>query len=200
MSIRHAFLFSLAASLWGRGHSAARGGPGFREQGFGASLPTSPRLRSLRPHSDGLSGFVSRESGAQVPAAKVSVEQLQHPLSRKAAGLLRQAQNFAAMGRHDKAIAQLQGALKESSAIPYAHSMLGVEYLKTNQVPAAITELEQAVTLLPRNAADRSNLAYALLLTGDLDRSEREIRQALDLDRANPKTRFVLNEILSARR
>jgi Flp pilus assembly protein TadD len=104
------------------------------------------------------------------------------------------------MGRHDKAIQQLQLALKERSAVPYAHSMLGAEYLKIDQLQPAIAELEQAVTLLPRNVPDHSNLGYALYLSGDLDRAETETRQALELDRDNAKTQRVLNQILRARK
>jgi tetratricopeptide (TPR) repeat protein len=132
------------------------------------------------------------------PAGTVSVEQLQHPLSHKGEKLIRQAQNFAAMGDHDKAIAELQLALKEPSAIPYAHSLLGTEYLRTNQAPAAIEALEQAVKLLPRNAVNHANLGYALFLMGDAERAEQEVRRALDLDRDNEKTRRVLGLITHA--
>jgi Flp pilus assembly protein TadD len=149
--------------------------------------------------------FYNDPRGAELttapPAARtVSVEQLQHPVSRKGAKLLDQARNFAAMGRHDKAIGQLLLALQERSAIPYAHSMLGVEYIKTGQIPAAIAELEQAIALLPRNVPDHSNLGYALLQAGELDRADTETRQALELDRNNTATQHVLTLILAARR
>ncbi len=137
---------------------------------------------------------------AKPPAGAVSVEELQHPLSGKALKMLRRAENLSAMGLHDKAIKQLQMALKERSAVPYAHSLLGQEYLKTNQVPIAIVELEEAVKLLPHNVADHSNLGYALFLQGDLDAGEREVRQALELDRQNVKTQHVLDQILHARK
>jgi tetratricopeptide (TPR) repeat protein len=130
----------------------------------------------------------------------VSVDELLHPLSRKGAGLIRRAQNFVAMGDHGKAIAELQLALKERSAIPYANSLLGTEYLRTNQVPAAIDVLEQAVKLLPRIAINHANLGYALFLRGgDAQRAEQEVRLALDLDRNNEKTRRVLSLITHAR-
>ena len=137
------------------------------------------------------------------PVGAVSVEQLQHLVSRKGDGLLRQARNFAAMGDHQKAIAKLQLALKEPSAMPYAHSFLGTEYLRTNQVPAAIDSLEQAVKLLPRDPVNRSNLGLALFISGSIERGEQEVRRALELDRAlhqnDEKTRFVLGLILRAR-
>jgi tetratricopeptide (TPR) repeat protein len=136
-------------------------------------------------------------------AGTVSVEQLQHPLSRKGEKMLHRAKNFSAMGDHGKAIAELRLALGERSAIPYAHSLLGSEYLKINQVPAAIEALEQAVKLLPRNAVNHSNLGFALFLMGYADRAEQEVRRALDLDRAlgqnNEKTRHVLSLITHAR-
>lgn len=141
----------------------------------------------------------SPEPAVSTPAGTVSVEQLQHPLSRKGASLLRQAQNFAAMGDHEKAIAQLQLALKERTAIPYAHSLLGSEYLRINRVPAAIESLEQAVQLLPRTAVNHANLGYALFLRGSIERAEQEVRRALDLDRNNEKTRLVLGLIVHAR-
>jgi tetratricopeptide (TPR) repeat protein len=206
VSTRLATAISLAASIWGP-HLCAQTLAGARSgiaaaQTFadGPSLPED----SPQAHADNLI-FYNSARGAELtpapePATSVSVEQLQHPLSRKAAKMLGQARNFAAMGRHDQAIAQLQTALKERSAIPYAHSMLGVEYLKANQLPDAIAELEQAVALLPRNVADRSNLGYALLLSRDFDRAEAETRQALELDRNNAKTQHVLNQILAARR
>jgi tetratricopeptide (TPR) repeat protein len=188
---RLAIIFSLAASIWGQTLSLA-------------PLLNLPRAEDSAETEAGNRIFYNNPRGlepehAPEPAGTVSVEQLRHPVSRKGDRLLRQAQNFAAMGNHHKAIAQLQAALKERSAIPYAHSMLGIEYLKTNQVPAAVAELEQAVTLLPRNVADHSNLAYALLLSGDLDRGEKEVREALELDRNNSKTRMVLSWILRAR-
>jgi tetratricopeptide (TPR) repeat protein len=167
------------------------------------------QLQALSHAEDSLDSFANNqifynnarglEPTYSEPAGTVSVEQLQHPLSRKANRLLLQAKNFAAMGDHAKAIAELQLALKEPSAIPYAHSLLGSEYLKIQQVPEAIEALEQAVKMLPRSVVNHSNLAYALLLTGDAQRAEIEARQALDLDRNNAKTRQVLSLITHAR-
>lgn len=205
MSIRLAMVILLAASQGGRNAWGQSARPAHADDPAGpfagqpARAEDSPAARALNltfyddPRGPEL-------SPAPPPAGAVSVEQLQHPLSPKAAKLLDKAHNFSVMGRHDLAIAQLQAALKERSAVPYAHSMLGAEYLRTNQVPEAIAELEQALTLLPRDVPDRSNLGYALFLSGDLDRAESEARQALELDANNPKTRSVLYQILEARR
>jgi tetratricopeptide (TPR) repeat protein len=133
------------------------------------------------------------------PAATISAERLQHPLSPKGAKLIGKAQEYAHAGEHLKAIEELHRALKEASAIPYAHSILGVEYLRTGQLAAATGELEQAVQLLPQDAANHSNLAYALFLGKDNDAAEREVRRALELDRSNSPAQRLLGYILKAR-
>jgi Flp pilus assembly protein TadD len=135
------------------------------------------------------------EMSRQFPAGTVSASELAHPLSRKASKLLLKAQNYLDSGDCTRAIDTLQLALKEPSAVPYAHSILGTEYLKAGRVADAIAELEQAVQLLPQQAANRSNLGYALYLAGERERAEREVRKALAMDSGNSKTRFVLNLI-----
>jgi tetratricopeptide (TPR) repeat protein len=140
----------------------------------------------------------SPEPQMSEPAGTVSVEQLLHPISRKGEKLLKQAQNLAALGDHGKAIEELKLALKERSAIPYAHSLLGSEYLRVNQIPAAIEALQHAIELLPRTAINHANLGYALFLMGSDERAEAEVRRALELDRNNAKTRQVLSLITHA--
>jgi tetratricopeptide (TPR) repeat protein len=212
VSLRLAIIVSIAASFGGQVSSAqsARTGSLQAAQSQAASVPAQtfdgpPRAEDSPQSQAANLIFYNNPRGVELtpappPPGTVSVEQLQHPLSRKGAKLIAQARNFSAMGRHDQAIEQLQLALKETSAVPYAYSMLGVEYLKTNRVASAITELEQALALLPRNVVDRSNLGYALFLSGDLERAETETRQALELDRNNAKTQRVLNQILTARK
>ena len=131
------------------------------------------------------------------PAGTVSVEQLQHPLSRKGERLIRQGAEFLAMGDHEKAIAEFQLALKERSAIPYAHSLLGSEYLKINRsgrdrVAGAGRQTSAA------DAVNHANLGYACSCWATPERAEQEVRRALDLDRNNAKTRLVLGLITHA--
>jgi len=80
--------------------------------------------------------------------------------------------------------------------MPYAISMLGVEHLKAGQLDAALSELEQAVRLLPGRPENRSNLAYALYRTGQTGRGLEQARKALQLDPGRPKTRLVLGMLL----
>ncbi|MCU1339341.1 MAG: hypothetical protein JWO19_4922 [Bryobacterales bacterium] len=160
---------------------------------FPASL-TSPLAFDLNPLPE-----IPVRRGEDMSAGTVSIEQLRLPLSGKAKKLLRTANRYSEKGDSAKAIAAFQDALHEPSAIPYAHSSLGVEYLKIGKTALAITELEESVRMLPRDAVNHSNLAYALYLTRQYDRAELQIRQSLALDGKVARSRFVMGLILVAR-
>src|SRR5262249_26015030 len=88
---------------------------------------------------------------------------------------------------------------KYPDSAAYVHSLLGVEYLKTNQFPAAVDSLEQAVGLLPHDAFNRYNLAVSLLSNRDLVRGEREAQRAIELDPDNPTMRALGDALKPAR-
>jgi tetratricopeptide (TPR) repeat protein len=129
------------------------------------------------------------------PARAVSVAELQHPLSRKGRRLMVKAENDLIAGKNMDVLVELHNALKEPSAVPYAHSLLGAAYLEAGRLPEAISELQQAVQLLPISA-NYCNLGYAHCLTGDVVQGEKELRQALELDRTSPWTRYFLGVLL----
>jgi tetratricopeptide (TPR) repeat protein len=180
------FMLCLTTCVWGQAPKFAR---------LGALTHAEDSPESIANNEIFYNSPRPPEPEILAPAGKVSVEQLQHPLSRKGEKLLRQAHNFEDMGNHDKAIAELRLALKEPSALPYAYSLLGSEYLRLGKIAAAIEALEQAIKLLPRSAVNHANLGYALFLRGDLERAEGEVRRALSLDRDNEKTLRVLSLI-----
>ena len=130
----------------------------------------------------------------------VSTDLLRHPIGEKVRRMLRKAMDTIHAGDHEAAIQQLLEILskyRESAA--YVHSMLGVEYLKTNQFPAAVDSLEQAVALLPHDAFNHYNLAVSLLCNHDLDRGELEAQRAIDLDPDNPTIRALVDALKRAR-
>ncbi len=180
MSCRLGILCLAAVSAWGQFN------------GIAASSRTIPVGRDTISDEEffNQSEFELRPQSA--PATTVSADQLRHPVSRKGAKMLDRARSYSHAGEHAKAIDELRLALKEPSAAPYAHSILGAEYLRIGRYPAAVGELEEAVRLLPHEVANHSNLGYALYLVGQKDRGQEEVRLALSLDTHNPKTRFVL--------
>ncbi len=128
----------------------------------------------------------------------ISVDLLRQPLSRRAKQILQNAQHAADAGDHKRAIALLNIALaKYPESAAWTQSMLGVEYLKAEQFTAAVTSLEAAIVLLPRDAVDRSNLGFALVSAGQYDRAELELRRALALDQNNPKIQQLLDVVLA---
>lgn len=56
----------------------------------------------------------------------------------------------------------------------------------------AIPELQEVVTLLPSNVANRADLGLGLLMTGETQAAEQGLRGALLLDPNNPHTQLVL--------
>jgi tetratricopeptide (TPR) repeat protein len=139
--------------------------------------------------------FGEDQSNYNTPAATVNVAELRHPLSSKAQKLLEKGHNLAQKDKHDEAIAIYKQALKEPSAVPYAHSLLGAEYIRQGHAKDAADELALAVTQLPV-PSNYSNLGLALLLTGDLQRSEEQTRRALNMDHNSPQTHYILGVVL----
>jgi len=129
-------------------------------------------------------------------AGSVSVDQLRRPLSAKAARMLKKSDDFAQAGNYEKAIEQCKLALaKDPSSAPYVHSMLGVDYLKTQRYQEGAKELEQAVALLPHDSVDHSNFSYALAALGQLDRAEQEVRKALEIEPGSRQALTILAKL-----
>lgn len=126
----------------------------------------------------------------------VSVEELKHPLSGKSRTMIDEAQRYSRSGDYSEAIHELNRALKDPSAAPYAHAILGSVYLKIRRMPEALRELEHATALLPRFAAVHSNFAYALCATGQIERGLQEVEAALALDPSLTRPHFLKGVIL----
>jgi Flp pilus assembly protein TadD len=109
--------------------------------------------------------------------------------------------HISQLGKHKEAIDILQEDLvKVPDAAPYIHSLLGEEYLETRQLPEAVTSFQEAVRVMPREAATHSNLGLSLALSGELELAEKELRKALELDHGNDKAKTILDAVLVAER
>jgi Tfp pilus assembly protein PilF len=141
----------------------------------------------------------ARKDKAGTVTGTVSVHQLQHPLSARAKRMFIEAQKASAAGEYLKEIQILRGALSDASAEPYVRMNIGAAYVRAGQAGLAVSELREAVRLMPDDAGARTNLAYALLVTGGIDAAEQEGRRAMRIDRNNSKTRWVMGSILLAK-
>jgi len=122
----------------------------------------------------------------------ISADELRHPPSRKGRQLLENALKSSKANDHEKSIVLLIEALKDPGAAIYAHSLLGTEYLRTNRLSDALPELQEAARALPRSAGSRSNLGFALCLSGQLEAGRAEIEEALRLNQDLPQAHFLL--------
>ena len=131
-------------------------------------------------------------------AATVSADSLRHPISQKARGMLQKALRAMDSGDHYAAIKQLTLTLaKHPDSAAYVHSLLGVEYMRTERYQDAMNSFEQAAVLLPHDAVTRYNLGLSLVCNGVLDRGELEVQRAIQLDPTNSRMQslyFLLQE------
>jgi hypothetical protein len=76
---------------------------------------------------------------AEKPLPIVSADLLRHPISFRTHRRLQRALDWMRPGDHQKAIQQLEVTLaKDPSSAAYVHSLLGYEFMQTEQVTAAI--------------------------------------------------------------
>jgi Tfp pilus assembly protein PilF len=123
----------------------------------------------------------------------VSADMLRHPISSRTRRMLHRAIDWMRTGDHQKAIQQLQATLaKDPTSAAYVHSLLGYEFMRTDQVTAAINCFEQAVSLLPHDPANHHNFAVSLVAAGDYERAEEEARRAHELAPENPEINRLL--------
>ena len=110
--------------------------------------------------------------------------------------MLQRAIAWMRSGDHQKAIRQLEATLaKDPASAAYVHSLLGYEYMRTDQVTAAINSFEQAVLLVPHDPANHNNFAVSLAAAGDYQRAEEEARRAHDLAPNNPSITRLLDAL-----
>jgi Flp pilus assembly protein TadD len=121
---------------------------------------------------------------------------LRHPISSKTRRMLHRAVDWMRSGDHQKAIHQLEATLaKDPSSAAYVQSLLGYEYMVTDQATAAIKCLEQAVALLPHDPANHHNFAVSLVVAGDYERAEKEALRAHNLAPDNPEINRLLDAL-----
>lgn len=141
-------------------------------------------------------GFFNQTPPASAREQKVSVDELRHPMTEKARRVLAKAWGYAQRGEHSRAIATLrEGMAKVRALVPYAHGLLGIEYLRTGRNNEAVPELAEAAGLFPHDPAAHSNLALSLCVTGQLENAEQEARVALYLDPQLDSAREIVRMI-----
>jgi len=172
-----------------------------------AAVPLSARSDSPADTPRQMAGAASEAPSAEnrmrpepTPGAAsmtISADLLRYPISEKARRMLQRALEKIKSGNHEAAIEQLLETLaKYPGSAAYVHSLIGIEYLKTDRFTDAVGSLEQAVSLLPHDAINRYNLGLSLVCAGDYERGEQEVRRAIELDRNNPTIEALLDALV----
>ena len=129
-------------------------------------------------------------------SSSVSADMLRHPISSRTRSMLHRAVDWMRSGDHQKAIQQLEATLaQDPSSAASVHSLLGYEFMRTDQDAAAIHCFEQAVLLLPHDPANHHNFAVSLVVAGDYERAEEEARRAHELAPDNPEIKRLLDAL-----
>ncbi len=166
------------------------------------SPPSTPRSILTSQEPDDF-GFPNTEQPATEDEPRgndtVTVAELQHPLSGKARSLLLKAQTAMQAGNFDECFQDLDMVMKINSAVPYVHGVRGAAYLRQGHVSEAITELQQAVQVLPI-PANYTNLGYAHLLSGDEELGEQELRRAIQFPSPLLQARYLMGLLLLDRK
>ena len=149
-------------------------------------------VASIGPAS---SMFELRMPGAKLQrpiSGTVSVQQLNHPLSKQVRKLLESGQKLFQDQRFDDAAARFREAAKHDPAAPQVHTDLGMVLSRRGAWDAALEEFRAALTLDTKNSLLHSNLSAALASVQRFDEAESEAAAALKLDPGNARAHYVL--------
>ncbi len=161
-------------------------------------FPASPLFTSILNADNNAPTGAFRQGDSHGPFDRttVSTRELEHPLSKKHANLLKDAQKQLEAGNAATAFSQLRQAAQDPAIEPYALSILGSEHLKQGEMSAAYEELSAAVRLLPGLAANHANLAIVLRVRGEHEHALKEAQKALQLEPGKPSVRLITAKIL----
>ena len=137
----------------------------------------------------------------RVTVGTVSADMLRNPLSPKARRALEKAMHHSELGDHAAAIQRLHEALaRYPQAAPYTLTLLGAELVETRSYGDARNAFELVARAMPHESAAHSNYGLSLALAGNADAAEKELRQAVALDRENGKAKRILEAVLVSKR
>jgi len=102
-------------------------------------------------------------------------------------------------GRLAEAMASLQAATNEDATYDQPHYYMGVIFRTKHDLRSARAELEKAIELNPDNARAHGNLAFVFIELDKLERAERSMRTAANLDPTDALIKEGLEQIVQLR-
>jgi tetratricopeptide (TPR) repeat protein len=127
-------------------------------------------------------------AAGRLDEGKAYAERVLQRDARNARALVILGNAFAGLREPDKAIEQIEEALRIDPFKAAAHASLGMLRLKQGQIDAAEKAFRSTVEYEPRWVPGHLALANHYWATGRLTEAERSLRTALDLEPSNPLT------------
>jgi tetratricopeptide (TPR) repeat protein len=121
----------------------------------------------------------------QSPSGSVSIQELQHQISKKAIRAAEEAERYSAAHDTAKAIAKLEQAIRIAPSYRIAHANLGAQYARAGRLEDAVEQFKVALQLGPPDVLIYSNLSLALLTLKQYREGEEFARKALALEPEN---------------
>ncbi len=154
-------------------------------------------LVSLGGHTGPL--IVRLPERARKPSAPgtVSLNQLRHPPAKKAFQAAASAQRFSESGQTEKAVEELEKAIRISPEYADAYNNLAVQHIRMGHFEEACGELDRAIDIAGPSALRLTNLAYAQYRLDRLPEALVSARGALRLDSGFAQAHLILWSILA---
>lgn len=127
----------------------------------------------------------------------ISMTQLRHPPARKALQAVLAAQRFSEAGETEKAVEELEKAIRVSPQYADAYNNLAVQHIRMGRFEEACGELAHAIAIAGPSQVQLSNLAYAQSRLNRFPEAIASARAALRLDSGSPQAHLILGSILA---
>jgi tetratricopeptide (TPR) repeat protein len=127
----------------------------------------------------------------------ISLTQLRHPPSHKAFQAVASAQRFSQSGQTEKAVVELEKAIRISPEYADAYNNLAVQHIRMGRFEEAAGELTQAISIAGPNPVALSNQAFAQRQLNRIPDAIATARAALRLDSGSPQAHLILGSILA---
>jgi tetratricopeptide (TPR) repeat protein len=154
-------------------------------------------LVTVGPQTGPLTVRLPTRPGKPSAPGTISLTQLRHPPSRKALQAAAAAQRFSESGQTEKAVEELEKAVRISPEYADAYNNLAVQHIRMRRFEEACSELSRAIAIAGPNTSLLSNLAYAQRQLHRFPEAIESARAALRLDPGSPQAHLILGSILA---
>jgi predicted Zn-dependent protease len=154
-------------------------------------------LVTVTPQAGILTVRLPALAGKPSAPGTISVTQLRHPPARKAFQAVVSAQRFSESGQTERAVEELEKAIRISPEYADAYNNLAVQHMRMGRFEEACGELARAIAIAGPNPMQLANLAYAQTQLNRFPEAIASARAALRLDSGWPQAHLILGSILA---